>query len=59
VTPASRRALWHSRRATCSPGIAATPAVRRPYGRIGAFLITALLMFASFFTISSTSPAPT
>jgi hypothetical protein len=33
--------------------LAATPAVRQPYGRIGAFLITALLMFASFFTISS------
>lgn len=33
--------------------LAATPAVRRPYGRLGALLITALLMFASFFTISS------
>jgi hypothetical protein len=33
--------------------LAATPAVRRPYGRIGAFLSTALLMLASFFTISS------
>lgn len=33
--------------------LAATPAVRRPYGRIGAFLVTALLMLASFFTISS------
>jgi hypothetical protein len=31
----------------------ATSAVRRPYGRIGAFLVTALLMLASFFTISS------
>jgi hypothetical protein len=33
--------------------LAATPAVRRPLGRIGAFLATALLMLASFFTISS------
>lgn len=33
--------------------LAATPAVRRPLGRIGAFLVTALLMLASFFTISS------
>ena len=33
--------------------LAATPAVRRPYGRIAAFLVTALLMLASFFTISS------
>jgi hypothetical protein len=33
--------------------LAATSAVRRPYGRMGAFLITALLMLASFFTISS------
>ncbi|HJY44362.1 MAG TPA: hypothetical protein VJ301_07045, partial [Propionibacteriaceae bacterium] len=33
--------------------LAATSAMRRPYGRIGAFLITALLMLASFFTISS------
>jgi hypothetical protein len=33
--------------------LAAIPAVRRPYGRIGAFLSTALLMLASFFTISS------
>jgi len=33
--------------------LATTPAVRRPYGRIGAFLMTALLMLASFFTISS------
>ena len=33
--------------------LATTPAVRRPYGRIGAFLVTALLMLASFFTISS------
>ena len=33
--------------------LASAPAVRRPYGRIGAFLVTALLMFASFFTISS------
>jgi hypothetical protein len=33
--------------------LANTPSVRRPYGRIGAFLMTALLMLASFFTISS------
>lgn len=33
--------------------LAATPAARRPYGRIGAFLVTALLMLASFFTITS------
>jgi hypothetical protein len=33
--------------------LAATPAVRRPYGRIAALLVTALLMLASFFTISS------
>jgi len=33
--------------------LAATPAVRRPNGRISAFLMTALLMLASFFTISS------
>ena len=33
--------------------LAATPAVRRPYGRFAAFLATALLMLASFFTISS------
>jgi hypothetical protein len=33
--------------------LAATPAVRRPLSRIGAFLVTALLMLASFFTISS------
>jgi hypothetical protein len=33
--------------------LAATPAVRRPLGRIGAFGATALLMSASFFTISS------
>jgi hypothetical protein len=33
--------------------LAATSAVRRPYGRIGVFLVTALLMLASFFTISS------
>jgi len=33
--------------------LAATAAVRRPYGRVGAFMVTALLMFASFLTISS------
>jgi hypothetical protein len=33
--------------------LADTPAVRRPYGRIGALLATGLLMLASFFTISS------
>jgi hypothetical protein len=33
--------------------LAAIPAVRRPLGRIGAFLVTALLMLASFFTITS------
>jgi hypothetical protein len=33
--------------------LASTPASRRPFGRIGAFLATALLMLASFFTISS------
>jgi hypothetical protein len=33
--------------------LANTSVVRRPYGRIGAFLMTALLMLASFFTISS------
>jgi hypothetical protein len=33
--------------------LAATPAVRQPLGRIGAFGATALLMLASFFTISS------
>jgi hypothetical protein len=33
--------------------LAATPAVRRPLARIGALLATALLMLASFFTISS------
>jgi hypothetical protein len=33
--------------------LASTPAVRRPLGRIGAFLVTALLMLASFFTITS------
>lgn len=33
--------------------LAATPASRRPFGRIGSFLATALLMLASFFTISS------
>ena len=33
--------------------LAATPAARLPDGRIGAFLVTALLMLASFFTITS------
>ena len=33
--------------------LADTPAVRRPYGRLGAILATGLLMLASFFTISS------
>jgi hypothetical protein len=33
--------------------LAATPAVRRPLGRISACLVTMLLMLASFFTISS------
>jgi hypothetical protein len=33
--------------------LGSTPASRRPFGRIGAFLATALLMVASFFTISS------
>jgi hypothetical protein len=33
--------------------LSATPAIRRPYGFIAASLITALLMLASFFTISS------
>ena len=33
--------------------LADTPAVRRPYGRFGAFLATGLLMLASFFTTSS------
>jgi hypothetical protein len=33
--------------------LAATPAVRRPLGRVGAFVATTLLMLASFFTISS------
>ena len=41
-------ALGHAR-----SNLAATPAVRRPYGRLAAFLATALLMLASFFTISS------
>jgi hypothetical protein len=44
-----------ARRAVESAGnqLAATPVVRRPLGRITAFLATALLMLASFFTISS------
>lgn len=33
--------------------LGSTPACRRPFGRLGAFLATALLMLASFFTISS------
>jgi hypothetical protein len=33
--------------------LAETPAVRRPLGRVGAFLATWLLMGASYFTISS------
>jgi len=33
--------------------LAETPAVRRPLGRIGAFVATALLMLASYFTVSS------
>ena len=56
----ARRRYWAAvtERTACAverarSNLAATPTVRRPYGRIGAFLITALLMFASFFTISS------
>ncbi|HEX6758582.1 MAG TPA: hypothetical protein VF086_09260 [Propionibacteriaceae bacterium] len=48
VTERTAAAVEHAR-----SNLATTPAVRRPYGRIAAFLMTALLMLASFFTISS------